>query len=64
MVVKFTKTIKIQKLLWEQKFLDKFEKLSKSPNVQIMTSSNQANGGIKKKLDQNYQSLNLKRANR
>jgi hypothetical protein len=29
-----------------------------------MASLNQANGGINKKLDQNYQSLNLKHANR
>ncbi len=46
--------------MWEQKLLDKFEKLSKSP----LASLNQANGGINKKLDQNYQSLNLKHANR
>jgi len=29
-----------------------------------MVSLNQANGGIKKKLDWNYQSLNLKCANK
>jgi hypothetical protein len=29
-----------------------------------MVSLNQSNGGIKKKLDRNYQSLNLKCANR
>jgi hypothetical protein len=37
MVVRFTKK-KIQKLLWEQKLLDKFDKLSKSPNGGLESS--------------------------
>ncbi len=46
--------------MWEQKLLDKLINYQK---VQ-MVSLNQDNGGIKKKLDRNYQSLNLKRDNK